>query len=79
MVGPLAAQSIGEKSTQLTLNTFHLAGVGDKGKVTQGVPRLNELLKVTKKPKQPKPKHGSFRQRTSGIMALQHLKNTFGI
>tara|TARA_Y100000816_G_scaffold291796_1_gene284407 strand:- start:838 stop:5418 length:4581 start_codon:yes stop_codon:yes gene_type:complete len=53
MVGPLAGQSIGEKSTQLTLNTFHLAGVADKGKVTQGVPRLNELIKVTKKPKQP--------------------------
>ena len=53
MVGPLAAQSIGEKSTQLTLNTFHLAGVGDKGKVTQGVPRLKELLAVSKNPKQP--------------------------
>lgn len=36
-----------------TLNTFHTAGVGGAGKVTQGVPRLNEMLKVTKNPKQP--------------------------
>jgi DNA-directed RNA polymerase II subunit RPB1 len=53
MVGPLAAQSIGEVSTQLTLNTFHLAGVGEKTNVTKGVPRLTELLSNTKNPKQP--------------------------
>ncbi len=35
------------------IDTFHLAGVSEKGKVTQGVPRLNEVLKVTKKPKNP--------------------------
>ncbi len=34
-----------------TLNTFHLAGVAAKSNVTRGVPRLNELLKVTKEPK----------------------------
>lgn len=34
-------------------DTFHTAGVAEKGKVTQGVPRLNEVLKVTKKPKTP--------------------------
>lgn len=34
-------------------DTFHLSGVAEKGKVTQGVPRLNEVLKVTKKPKTP--------------------------
>lgn len=34
-------------------DTFHQAGVGGAGKVTQGVPRLNEMLKVTKNPKQP--------------------------
>ena len=43
-VGPIAGQSIGELSTQLTLNTFHLAGVGSKSSVNQGVPRLEELL-----------------------------------
>jgi DNA-directed RNA polymerase I subunit RPA1 len=38
-VGCTGAQSIGEPSTQMTLNTFHLAGVSDKN-VTLGVPRL---------------------------------------
>jgi DNA-directed RNA polymerase II subunit RPB1 len=50
-VGILAAQSIGEPSTQMTLNTFHLAGVASKSNVTRGVPRLRELLKVTPNPK----------------------------
>lgn len=50
-VGILAAQSIGEPTTQLTLNTFHLAGVASKSNVTRGVPRLKELLKVTRNPK----------------------------
>jgi DNA-directed RNA polymerase II subunit RPB1 len=50
-VGIIAAQSIGEPSTQMTLNTFHLAGVASKSNVTRGVPRLKELLKVTEDPK----------------------------
>jgi DNA-directed RNA polymerase II subunit RPB1 len=50
-VGIIAAQSIGEPSTQLTLNTFHMAGVASKSNVTQGIPRLREILKVTKNPK----------------------------
>lgn len=50
-VGIVAAQSIGEPSTQMTLNTFHLAGVASKSNVTRGVPRLKELLKVSKNPK----------------------------
>jgi DNA-directed RNA polymerase I subunit RPA1 len=41
--GVLAAQSIGEPSTQMTLNTFHLAGFG-AGNVTLGVPRLREII-----------------------------------
>ena len=44
MVGPLAAQSIGEVSTQLTLRTFHAAGNAAASSVNQGVPRLDELL-----------------------------------
>jgi len=51
MVGIVAAQSIGEPSTQMTLNTFHLAGVAAKSNVTRGVPRLKELLKATRNPK----------------------------
>eukprot|EP00834_Sanchytrium_tribonematis_P007758 NODE_758_length_4157_cov_0.859044.p1 type:complete len:562 gc:universal NODE_758_length_4157_cov_0.859044:567-2252(+) len=42
-VGILAAQSIGEPSTQMTLNTFHFAGFGAKN-VTLGIPRLREIL-----------------------------------
>jgi len=52
MVGALAAQSIGEPATQMTLNTFHLAGVGKPG-VTRGVPRLKELLHISKNIKSP--------------------------
>ena len=44
MVGTLAAQSIGEPATQMTLNTFHFAGVSAKSNVTRGIPRLQELL-----------------------------------
>jgi len=51
MVGVIAAQSIGEPATQLTLNTFHFAGVGQKSNVTRGVPRINELLNLTHSPK----------------------------
>ena len=42
-VGCTAAQSIGEPSTQMTLNTFHLAGHGGVN-LTLGIPRLRELL-----------------------------------
>ena len=53
MVGPIAAQSIGEPATQMTLNTFHFAGVSSKSNVTRGVPRLKELLHISKKIKAP--------------------------
>lgn len=52
MVGSIAAQSVGEPATQMTLNTFHSAGVGFKN-VTLGIPRLKELLDVSKNPKTP--------------------------
>ena len=52
MVGALAAQSLGEPATQMTLNTFHFAGVSSKN-VTLGVPRLKEIINVSKKPKSP--------------------------
>merc|ERR1711871_1247466 len=42
-VGLLAAQGVGEPSTQMTLNTFHLAGHGGAN-VTLGIPRLREIL-----------------------------------
>ena len=51
-VGAVAAQSVGEPTTQMTLNTFHLAGVADKN-VTLGIPRLRELLDCTHSIKTP--------------------------
>ena len=53
MVGPIAAQSLGEPATQMTLNTFHFAGVSSKSNVTRGVPRLKELLHISKSIKSP--------------------------
>ena len=52
MVGALAAQSIGEPTTQLTLNTFHSAGTA-KANATAGVPRIEELLSASANPKKP--------------------------
>jgi DNA-directed RNA polymerase II subunit RPB1 len=52
MCGILAAQSIGEPATQMTLNTFHYAGVSSKN-VTLGVPRLKEIINVATKIKTP--------------------------
>ena len=53
MVGMIAAQSIGEPTTQLTLNTFHFAGVASKSNVTRGVPRIEEVLSLSKSAKNP--------------------------
>eukprot|EP00177_Eucheuma_denticulatum_P004522 GFKZ01008224.1.p1 GENE.GFKZ01008224.1~~GFKZ01008224.1.p1 ORF type:complete len:1807 (-),score=207.06 GFKZ01008224.1:2235-7655(-) len=51
-IGAVAAQSIGEPATQMTLNTFHYAGVSAKN-VTLGVPRLKEIINVSKNTKTP--------------------------
>jgi len=53
MVGIIAAQSIGEPTTQMTLNTFHFAGVASKSNVTRGVPRIEEILSLSDNPKNP--------------------------
>jgi len=52
MVGMIAAQSIGEPTTQMTLNTFHLAGVASKATVG-GLVRMEEILDLQKSLKQP--------------------------
>lgn len=49
-IGIIAAQSIGEKNTQQTLNTFHKAGLKNAA-ISSGVPRFQELLNATKNPK----------------------------
>ncbi|HPC31055.1 MAG TPA: DNA-directed RNA polymerase subunit beta' [Candidatus Paceibacterota bacterium] len=45
-VGVVAAQAIGEPGTQLTLKTFHLGGVARAVDITQGLPRVEELLEA---------------------------------
>ena len=52
-VGMIAAQSIGEPTTQMTLNTFHFAGVASKSNVTRGVPRVEEILSLSDNTKNP--------------------------
>lgn len=46
-IGALTAQSIGEPATQMTLKTFHFAGISSMN-ITQGVPRVNEIINHTK-------------------------------
>ncbi|ONH68651.1 DNA-directed RNA polymerase II subunit RPB1 [Cyberlindnera fabianii] len=78
MVGVVAAQSIGEPATQMTLNTFHFAGVASK-KVTSGVPRLKEILNVAKTMKTPsltvylEPEYASDQEKAKEVRsAIEH-------
>jgi DNA-directed RNA polymerase subunit A' len=52
-IGIITAQSFGESSTQMVLNTFHMAGVAEM-QVTQGLPRLIEIFDARKKPSSPR-------------------------
>jgi len=81
MVGMIAAQSIGEPTTQMTLNTFHFAGVASKSNVTRGVPRIEEILSLSAEPKNPsltvylKQEDEKDREKAQGIMyMLEHTK-----
>jgi DNA-directed RNA polymerase subunit beta' len=51
-VGIIAAQSIGEPGTQLTMRTFHTGGVAGGGDITQGLPRVDELFEARTPKKQ---------------------------
>ena len=53
-VGIIAAQSIGEPGTQLTMRTFHMGGVAEGEDITQGLTRVEELLEA-RTPKKPAP------------------------
>jgi DNA-directed RNA polymerase II subunit RPB1 len=81
MVGMLSGQSIGEVSTQMTLNTFHFAGVASKSNVTRGVPRIEEILSLSENPKNPsltiylKPEDETQKEKAQSIMyMLEHTK-----
>ena len=66
-VGIIAAQSIGEPGTQLTMRTFHSGGVaGDD--ITQGLPRVEELFEARK------PKHHAIIAENEGIATVEDVK-----
>ncbi len=50
-VGIVAAQSIGEPGTQLTLRTFHTGGIAEERDITHGLPRVEEIFEARKKPR----------------------------
>ena len=81
MVGMIAAQSIGEPTTQMTLNTFHFAGVASKSNVTRGVPRIEEILSLSASIKNPsltvylKPDEETDKDKANTIQyMLEHTK-----
>ena len=81
MVGMIAGQSIGEVSTQMTLNTFHFAGVASKSNVTRGVPRIEEILSLSSDIKNPslsiylKPEDERQKEKAQTIMyMLEHTR-----
>ena len=76
MVGMIAGQSIGEPTTQMTLNTFHFAGVASKSNVTRGVPRIEEILSLSENPKQPSTTVYLKKNEDTSIERAQELKHS---
>ncbi|MCD7812024.1 MAG: DNA-directed RNA polymerase subunit beta' [Ruminococcus sp.] len=73
-VGVIAAQSIGEPGTQLTMRTFHTGGVakGD-GDITQGLPRVEELFEGRR------PKNAAILSKIAGTVHIEEIKTTRNI
>ena len=71
-VGIIAAQSIGEPGTQLTMRTFHTGGVA-AANITQGLPRVEELFEARK------PKKTAFVAEKAGTCAIELVKKTHTI
>ena len=67
-VGIIAAQSIGEPGTQLTMRTFHTGGVASADDITQGLPRVEELFEGRK------PKHVAIINEIDGKVTFQEIK-----
>ena len=63
-VGIIAAQSIGEPGTQLTMRTFHTGGIASTGDITQGLPRVEELFEARR------PKHAAIVCEYSGVVEI---------
>ena len=69
-VGIIAAQSIGEPGTQLTMRTFHTGGVASAEDITQGLPRVEELFETRK------PKNLAIISEIDGDVRFEEIKNT---
>lgn len=69
-VGIIAAQSIGEPGTQLTMRTFHTGGVASQGDITQGLPRVEEIFEVHP------PKNKALMSDVSGIVKIETEQKT---
>ncbi|XOQ48878.1 MAG: DNA-directed RNA polymerase subunit beta' [Eubacteriales bacterium] len=67
-VGIIAAQSIGEPGTQLTMRTFHTGGVASSEDITQGLPRVEELFEARK------PKHLAIISEIAGTVSFEEVK-----
>ena len=67
-VGIVAAQSIGEPGTQLTMRTFHTGGIASSEDITQGLPRVEELFEARR------PKHSAFLSEVSGFVRIENVK-----
>jgi DNA-directed RNA polymerase subunit beta' len=65
-VGIIAAQSIGEPGTQLTMRTFHMGGVAEEGDITQGLTRVEELFEART------PKNPALLSEISGTVRIAH-------
>ncbi len=68
-VGIIAAQSIGEPGTQLTMRTFHTGGVASSEDITQGLPRVEELFEARK------PKSLAIISEIDGEVRFEEIKN----
>lgn len=68
-VGIIAAQSIGEPGTQLTMRTFHTGGIASAEDITQGLPRVEELFEGRK------PKHLAILSEIDGEVRFEEIKN----
>ncbi len=67
-VGIIAAQSIGEPGTQLTMRTFHTGGVAGGEDITQGLPRVEELFEARK------PKSLAIMTEIDGVVRFEEIK-----
>ena len=69
-VGIIAAQSIGEPGTQLTMRTFHTGGIANAEDITQGIPRVEELFESRR------PKSSAIITMVSGVARIEEIKKT---